>query len=55
MIKDKKTRYRKNLNRMSDVEIMVILILFYFGGFCCSKHYSKGYVCKHLKYYPITV
>ena len=34
--------------RMSDSEIMVILILFYSGGFRCSKHYYKEYVCKYL-------
>ena len=35
---------------MSDAEIMVILILFYSGGFRCFKHYYKEYVCKHLKH-----
>ena len=50
MIEDKKTRYRNKPNRMSDAEIMVILILFHSGGFRCFKHYYKEYVCKHLKY-----
>ena len=36
-------------NRMSDAEIMVILILFHSGGFRCFKHYYKEYVCKHLQ------
>lgn len=35
---------------MSDVEIMVILILFHSCGFRCFKHYYKEYVCKHLKH-----
>ena len=30
-------RRRNKLNRMSDAEIMVILILFHTGGFCCFK------------------
>ncbi len=35
MLEDKKTGLRNKLNRMSDAEIMVILILFHSGGFCC--------------------
>ena len=50
MIKDMKTMHRNKPNRMSDAEIMVILILFHSGGFRCFKHYYKGYVCKHLKH-----
>ena len=42
-------RDRNKLNRMSDTEIMVILILFHSRGFRCFKHYYKEYVCKHLK------
>ena len=49
MIEDKKTRYHNKPNRMSDAEIMVILILFHSRGFRCFKHYYKEYVCKHLK------
>ena len=50
MIEDKKTKHRNKPNRMSDAEIMVILILFHSGGFRCFKHYYKEYVCKHLKH-----
>ncbi len=46
MIKDMKTMHRNKPNRMSDAEIMVILILFHSGGFRCFKHYYKEYVCK---------
>lgn len=49
MIEDKNTRYHNKPNRMSDAEIMVILILFHSSGFRCFKHYYKEYVCKHLK------
>ena len=49
MIEDKKTKHRNKPNRMSDAEIIVILILFHSGGFRCFKHYYKEYVCKHLK------
>ena len=50
MIEYKKTKHRNKLNRMSDAEIMVILILFHSGGCRCFKHYYKEYVCKHLKH-----
>ena len=50
MIEYKKTKYCNKPNRMSDAEIMVILIRFHSGGFRCFKHYYKGYVCKHLKH-----
>ena len=50
MIKDKKTNHRNNPNRISDAEIMVILILFHSDGFRSFKHYYKEYVCKHLKH-----
>ncbi len=50
MIKDMKTMHRNKPNRMSDAEIMVILILFHSGGFRCFKHNYKEYVCKHLKH-----
>ena len=50
MIEDKHIRHRNKPNRMSDAEIMVILILFHSGGFRCFKHYYKEYVCKHLKH-----
>ena len=50
MIEDKKVRHRNNLNRMSDAEFMVILILFHSDCFRCFMHNYKEYVCKHLKY-----
>ncbi len=50
VIEYKRTNHRNNPNRMSDAEIMVILILFHSGGFRCFKHYYKEYVCKHLKH-----
>ena len=50
MIEDSKKKYHNKPNRMSDAEIMVILILFHSGGFRYFKHYYKKYVCKHLKH-----
>ncbi len=48
MVKDTSHKHRNKPNRMSDGEIMVILILFHSGGFRCFKHYYQEYVCKHL-------
>lgn len=48
MIKDTSHKHRNKPNRMSDAEIIVILILFHSGGFRCFKHYYQEYVCKHL-------
>jgi len=43
-------------NRMSDAEIIVILIHFHSGGFRCFKHYYLHYICKHCKgMFPNTV
>ena len=50
MVKDRNHKHRNKLNRMNDMEIIVILILFHSGGFRCFKHYYKEYVCKHLAY-----
>ncbi len=50
MIEDKRQQHRNKANRMSDAEIMVILILFHSGSFRRFKYYYKEYVCKHLKY-----
>ena len=49
MLEDKNRKHRNKPNRMSDAEIMVILILFHSGGFRCFKHYYMEYVCIHLK------
>lgn len=48
MVDNKEHKHRNKPNRMSDTEIMVILILFHSGSFRCFKHYYKKYVCKHL-------
>lgn len=48
MVEDKNYKHQNKPNRMSDAEIMVILILFHSGGFRCFKHYYKEYVCKYL-------
>ena len=42
-------RHRRKPNRMSDAEIIVILIHFHSGGFRCFKHYYLHYICKHCR------
>lgn len=49
-------RHRRKPNRMSDAEIIVILIHFHSGGFRCFKHYYLHYICKHCRHlFPGTV
>jgi len=48
MLEDTTYKFVTNPNRMSDSEIIVVLILFHSGGFRCFKHYYQEYVCKHL-------
>ena len=56
MVEDKSHKHRNKPNRMSDAEIMVILILFHSGGFRCFKHYYQEHVCKHLTHlFPMRV
>ena len=43
-------KHRCKPNRMSDAEIIVILIHFHSGGFRCFKHYYLQYICKHCKH-----
>lgn len=47
MVEDKERRHRNKPNRMSDAEIMVIL-MFHSGGFRCFKYYYREYICKPL-------
>ena len=42
MIVDRKTKHRNKPNRMSDAEMMVILILFHSGGFSMKESVRKN-------------
>ena len=49
-------KHRRKPNRLSDAEIIVILIHFHSGGFRCFKHYYLHYICNHCKeMFPNTV
>ena len=38
-------RHRDKPNRLSDAEVMLILIMFHDGGYRCLKHYYANYIC----------
>ncbi len=40
--------HRNKLGRLSDAEVITILILFHCKGFRCLKHFYTQYVCRHL-------
>ena len=44
---DDTKRHRNKPSRLSDSEIMTILIMFHMGGFRCLKHFYVNYICKH--------
>ena len=49
-------RHRDKPNRLSDAEVITILIAFHMGGHRCLKHFYLGYVCKHWGHlFPKTV
>ncbi len=41
----KNAKHRNKPNRMSDAEIMLIMILFHSGEYRCFKHFYQEYVC----------
>lgn len=47
IIKDTSHKHRNKSNRMSDADVIVILILFHSGNFRCFKHYYQEYACKY--------
>ena len=52
---DKKRKYHRD-GKMSDSEVMTILILFHNSGYRCLKHFYLDHVCKHMRHlFPKTV
>ena len=47
ILKNTNVKHRNKPNRMSDAEIILIMILFHSGGYRCFKHFYQEYVCKH--------
>ena len=51
----KKRKYHRD-GKMSDSEVMTILILFHNSGYRCLKHFYLDHVCKHMRHlFPKTV
>ena len=44
----KNVKHHNKPNRMSDAEIILIIILFHSEGYRCFKHFYQEYICKHL-------
>lgn len=45
---DNGKKHRNKPNRLSESEVMTILVAFHLSGMRCLKHYFLFYVCKHL-------
>ncbi len=43
------SRKRHRKSRLSDSEVMTILVLFHLGGYRCLKHFYLNHVCVHMK------
>lgn len=40
-------KHRNKPSRLTDAEVILILILFHIGGYRCLKHYYINHICKH--------
>ena len=49
-------RHRNKPNRLSDAEVITILVAFHMGGHRCLKHFYLEFVCRHWTHlFPKTV
>ena len=47
---------RKRASKLSQSEVITIMVLFHRGGYRCLKHFYINYVCRHMKEdFPQTV
>ena len=42
--------HRNKPNRLSDAEVILIMIMFHMGGYKCLKHYYVNYICVHCRH-----
>lgn len=42
--------HRNKPNRMSDAEVILIMIMFHMGDYRCLKHYYLNHICTHCRY-----
>ena len=53
---DDEKKHRNKPSRLSDAEMITILIMFHIGGYKCLKHFYINYICRHCKHlFPKTV
>ena len=48
--RDRRKREYHREPRLSDAEVMTIMILFHFSGYKCLKHFYSDYVCAHMRH-----
>ena len=48
--RDRRKREYHREPRLSDAEVMTIMILFHFSGYKCLKHFYRDYVCVHMRH-----
>ena len=48
--RDRRKREYHREPRLSDAEVMTIMILFHFSGYKCLKHFYRDYVCAHMRH-----
>lgn len=46
--RDRRKREYHRAPRLSDSEVITIMILFHFSGYRCLKHFYVGHVCPHM-------
>ena len=46
--RDRRKREYHRAPRLSDSEVITIMILFHFSGYRCLKHFYVGHVCSHM-------
>lgn len=42
--------HRNKPNRLSEAEVILIMIMFHMGGYKCLKHYYLKYICVHCRH-----
>ena len=53
---DDEKKHRNKPSRLSDAEMITLLIMFHIGEYKCLKHFYINYICRHCKHlFPKTV
>ena len=49
IVGDTNKKKRKRARKMSDSEVITIMVLFHLKGYRCLKHFYINHVCEHMK------